>query len=64
MTAPGIIARHAVITPQCREGRGVAGAWDEAVARLRAEYAALQIHANEEAIFHLVLTVERPEAAR
>ncbi len=37
-----VIAKHAIIKPGCVEGRGVEGAIDEALARLRAEF--LEIH--------------------
>jgi hypothetical protein len=60
MQVPGVTAKHAIITPVCRTGRGVEGAFDEAVRRLREEYLACQTAGNAEASFHLVLTVERP----
>ncbi|HSR50924.1 MAG TPA: hypothetical protein VLV83_08845 [Acidobacteriota bacterium] len=59
-TVPGIKAQHAVITPTCRAGRGDAGAFEEAVRRLRQEYeACCKPECNAQANFHLVLTVER-----
>lgn len=60
---PGIKAQHAIITKVCRANRTTDGAFDEAVARLRREYVACQNEANQEANFHLVLTVERLERA-
>jgi hypothetical protein len=60
-TIPGIKGSHAIITPTCRANRGVYGAWDEAVQRMRAEYlACCQGDANTAASFHVVLTVDRP----
>lgn len=57
---PGGKLGHAIITEVCRTNRGDAGAWDEAVRRLRAEYdAALGGWANTPHQMHLVLTVER-----
>ncbi len=57
---PGIKARHAIVTPGCRVGKGL-GALDEALERLRKEYLGLvNIPANSEADFHFVLTVNRP----
>jgi hypothetical protein len=57
---PGIKAKHAIITPVCRANRTNVGAFEEAVQRLRDEYAAC-LEANEQSNFHLVLTVERPQ---
>lgn len=52
----------AFITPECRRNRGVDGAWDEAVARLRAEYDAVlegwKDHPQPPTL-NLVLTMER-----
>lgn len=73
MKVPGIVARHAVITPRCRtvppslrEGAAArtadsseVAAFEEAVHRLREEYLAC-LPANPHSQFHLVLTVERP----
>jgi hypothetical protein len=53
----------AFITPECRAGRGVDGAWDEAVARLRSEYDAVLAgwsDHDDEVTLNLVLTFERP----
>ena len=58
-TVPGIAAKHAVITPTCRGNRTVAGAFDEAAARVKQEYLVCQTDGNAKANFHLVLTVER-----
>lgn len=54
----------AFITPECRENRGIEGAWDEAVARLRAEYDAIvEGWKNErrQPTLNLVLTMDRFE---
>jgi hypothetical protein len=56
---PGIKAQEAVISPTCRANRGVEGAIDEALRRIKDEYMALQILVNVDAKFHVVLTVER-----
>lgn len=57
---PGIKTKHAIITKVCRKNRGVDGAFDEAVRRLREDYESLAAApANEAANFHLVLTVDR-----
>jgi hypothetical protein len=58
---PGVKAKHAVISTACREGRGDAGAADEALARLRSELEALLESWPRErgATFHLLLTVDR-----
>jgi len=57
---PGITAKHAIVTPTCRASRGVEGAFDEAVKRLREEYIICAgLECNATANFHLVLTVER-----
>lgn len=55
---PGINAKHAIITPTCRANKGADGAFDEAVGRLREEYAAC-LDANPDSNFHVVLSVER-----
>ena len=49
----------AFITPECRRSRGVDGAWDEAVSRLRAEYDAVLAGRNDEPTLNLVLTMDR-----
>lgn len=61
----GMKARHAIITPTCRNGRGDHEAWVEAVRRLHECY--LQSLAGwrksgKEPTFNLVLYVERPPA--
>lgn len=57
---PGISASHQMVTLQCRFNRGPEGAFSEAVNRLFAEYKRiLPSPANEDATYHLVLTVER-----
>jgi hypothetical protein len=53
----------AFITPDCRRNRGVDGAWDEAVARLRAEYDAVLEGwqgSPQQPTLNLVLTMDRP----
>lgn len=59
---PGTVAKHAIIRDECRTGRGEMAAFEEAVARLRAEYIALLPGwpTGRGAQFHVVLTVERP----
>ena len=39
-TIPGLKAQHVIVTPACRSGRGVEGAIDEALRRIREEYLA------------------------
>lgn len=60
---PGSQVTAAFITPDCRANRGDAGAWDEAVARLRAEYDAVldgwRAYGTQPTL-NLVLTMERP----
>lgn len=59
---PGLAAKHAVVTPVCRENRTSAGAMYEAIARLQLEYlACTEVLENQDAIYHFVLTVERPD---
>lgn len=61
-TLPGLKAKHAIVTDQCRTNRTDAGAVDEALSRLRSE--ALECMANWPqgvgAQFHFALTLERP----
>lgn len=59
---PGVSARHTVITDTCRTNRGDLGAWEEAVARLRAAYvqALPAWPVGTEVEFHLALTVCTP----
>jgi hypothetical protein len=55
----------AFITPECRQNRGDEGAWDEAVARLRAEYDAILDgwkNASKKPTLNLRLMIERPSA--
>lgn len=63
MILPGMIAEHAIISDTCRENRGDMGAFDEAVRRLREEYARCieGWRGTPGVTFHLALTVERPE---
>ncbi len=62
---PGINARHAIITAECRRARNNIGAFEEAVDRLRQEYlhclAGILID-DTDTKFHLVLSVERKDA--
>jgi hypothetical protein len=54
---------HQIITPECRTLRGDEGAWDEAVARAKAEYDAIITGWRESELqptLHLVLGIERP----
>ena len=61
-TVPGMKAKHAIITPECRAGRGEDGAFDEAVHRLKLEYnECVAVDANLNVSYHLILTVGRPE---
>jgi hypothetical protein len=63
MNIPGIPAKHAVITDQCRRNHGAFGAVDEAVARIKQEFLACIRHhpLGRDTKFHLVLTVEAAE---
>lgn len=63
---PGITAKHAIITPECRAGRTDLGAFDEALDRLRTEYLKVLDLRGEEgpANYHLVLSVEGLEPAK
>lgn len=59
-TIDGLKVKHAIVTRTCRENRGVEGAIDEALARLRAAYLdTATAPANAAANFHVVLTVDR-----
>ena len=54
---------HSIITPECRQGRGDEGAWDEAVARAKREYDSIiegWKDAPRQPILHLTLRLERP----
>ncbi len=54
----------AYITPDCRSGRGVDGAWDEAVARLREQYDAVLAgwgDRADEITLDLILALRRPK---
>jgi len=60
----GMKARHAIITPTCRENRTDGGAWGEACDRLKDSYRQCLSGwrmDGKEPTFHLVLYVERPE---
>ena len=59
-----VTAYHAVITPECRDGRGDTGAIDEALKRIRNEYlACLPGWSDTSAKFHVELYIERPAEA-
>jgi hypothetical protein len=62
MNIPGVAAKHAIITDECRQNRGDAGAVEEALRRLREEYdnVARGWPVGSGGRFHLVLVVERP----
>lgn len=61
---PGMCAQHAIITQDCRKGRGDDGAFEEAVRRLRREYEhAVKGWGDYPVNFHVVLTVERLPAS-
>ena len=61
-TVPGMKAKHAIITPECRSGRGAFEAFEEAVRRLREEYRTCVAYGdgNANVSYHMVITVERP----
>lgn len=55
----------AFITPDCRVNRGDEGAWEEAAARLKAEYDAVLggwKNEPEQPTLNLILDLERPES--
>lgn len=66
---PGIKAKHALITPNCRtvdrpqyDPDPRMAAFDEAAARLREEYRAIcEARGDGDYRFHVVLTLEMPE---
>jgi hypothetical protein len=59
---PGIKAKHAIISKECRQNRTAQGAFDEAAKRLQEEYLECVKHeCNESVKYHLVLTLERPD---
>ena len=57
---PGIPAKHAIISDDCRRGRGDDGAIDEAIRRMREAYDQLMKcwPVGRGTKFHVVLTVE------
>jgi hypothetical protein len=58
---PGICAKHAIVTPECRANKGHVTAFEEAISRLFDEYALINCYPeNVDVKYHLVLTVERP----
>jgi hypothetical protein len=61
---PGMTAKHAIITPTCRQNKGHVAAFEEAITRLFDEYGLINCYPeNTEVSYHLVLTVERPAQA-
>lgn len=60
---PGTKTKHAIISDDCRTGRGEDGAFEEAVSRLRDEYKALcnGWPVGTKSLMHVVLTLERPQ---
>lgn len=62
-TVPGTIAKHAIISDECRRNRGEAEALAEAMDRLWREYeSCAPAWKDKGARFHFVLTLERPTA--
>lgn len=62
MDVPGIVAQHAIITPNCRKVHGTEKALDVALARVRDEYlACAALDCNDEANYRVVLSIERPD---
>ena len=66
---PGVKAKHAIITPNCRTVQRphlhpdpALAAFEEAVTRLRDEYAAICAGRTDAFKAHLILTIERPDA--
>jgi len=60
-TINGVCAKHAIITPTCRENRTPCAAFEEAISRVFDEYMEIfNQPGNENVNYHLVLTVERP----
>jgi len=60
----GRIGSHSIIRPACREGRGDAGAFNEAVNQALGAYARALVAwrlGGKEPVFHLVLGIEFPE---
>ena len=55
---PGLKAKHAIITPECRQNRGNDGALVEALKRIRDEYFAIVEARSDQFTCHVVLTVE------
>lgn len=59
MNIPGAAMAHAIITNECRSNRGVDGAFEEAVDRLRAAYEQrLEGPVSPDTEIHLVLVVQ------
>lgn len=62
MEIPGLALSHQIITDECRTNRGDAGAFEEAVQRIRDRYdwCAERSPAGRGVKLRLVLLVERP----
>lgn len=62
-TTPGVCAQHCIISDDCRRGRTDAGAFEEAVDRLRQVYDRVcgGWGTDSGLKLHLVLTVEKPQ---
>lgn len=67
MTRIGSRVSHSIITPECRASRGDEGAWNEAVARAKAQYDAIVAGWRESDLqptLNLVLGMVRPYVNR
>ena len=59
---PGLKVVHAIVTPNCRRVRGLHGAFEEAVRRLRKEYLTCDTYdCNAKVDYHVVITLVRHE---
>lgn len=59
--ADGLQLSKQTITPTCRANRGMAGAWEEAVQRLRQQYDSIKSRADfDQCDVHLLLTLDTP----
>lgn len=66
MKVPGICAQHAIITEQCRQNRGDAGAFNEAMRRLFMAYEGSLVgwrSQGKEPNIHVILSVEKVRGA-
>jgi hypothetical protein len=60
MTTANIKVKHAIVSPTCRNNKGILGAGSEAAQRLMEEYYRLvELPINKDAKFHFILQVER-----